>query len=113
MACYALMNIPEYEDIIKKNLQMAWDASLMTGQYRYYDGLVHYLAMLHLCGSFKIWKPRAGYIATGGVDILNDNGQMINDKARNEWYTIDGRKLNAKPSKKGVYIHNGKKTVVN
>ena len=113
VACYALMNIPEYEDIIKKNLQMAWDASLMTGQYRYYDGLVHYLAMLHLCGSFKIWKPRAGYIATGGVDILNDNGQMINDKARNEWYTIDGRKLNAKPSKKGVYIHNGKKTVVN
>ncbi|MEE1062508.1 MAG: T9SS type A sorting domain-containing protein, partial [Paludibacteraceae bacterium] len=27
------------------------------GQYRYYDGLVHYLAMLHLCGSFKIYKP--------------------------------------------------------
>ncbi|MBQ0157368.1 MAG: T9SS type A sorting domain-containing protein, partial [Bacteroidales bacterium] len=27
-----------------------------TGQYRYYDGLVHYLAMLHLTGSFKIWK---------------------------------------------------------
>ena len=32
-------------------------SSLMTGQYRYYDGLVHYLAMLHLCNSFKIWKP--------------------------------------------------------
>jgi len=30
----------------------------MTGQYRYYDGLVHYLAMLHLTGSFKIWKPK-------------------------------------------------------
>ena len=28
----------------------------MTGPYRYYDGLVHYLSMLHLCGSFKIWK---------------------------------------------------------
>ena len=28
----------------------------MTGTYRYYDGLVHYLSMLHLCGSFKIWK---------------------------------------------------------
>jgi hypothetical protein len=30
----------------------------MTGQYRYYDGLVHYLAMLHLSGTFKIWKPK-------------------------------------------------------
>ncbi|MBR0502753.1 MAG: T9SS type A sorting domain-containing protein, partial [Paludibacteraceae bacterium] len=39
------------------NLKKAWNGSLMTGQYRYYDGLVHYLAMLHLCGSFKIYKP--------------------------------------------------------
>lgn len=30
----------------------------MTGQYRYYDGLVHYLSMLHLSGTFKIWKPK-------------------------------------------------------
>ena len=57
VACYALMGEDGYEDIIKKNLQMAWDAYYATGQYRYYDGLVHYLAMLHLCGSFRIWKP--------------------------------------------------------
>ncbi|MCQ2210641.1 MAG: glycosyl hydrolase family 8 [Paludibacteraceae bacterium] len=56
VACYCLMNNSKYDDIVKKNLKKAWDASLMTGQYRYYDGLVHYLAMLHLCGSFKIWK---------------------------------------------------------
>ena len=111
VACYALMNMPEYKDIIKKNLQMAWNVKPMTGQYRYYDGIVHYLAMLHLCGSFKIWKPRTSYIATGVADLLNDNGQMINDKARNEWYTIDGRKLNGKPSKKGVYVKNGRKVL--
>ena len=28
------------------------------GSQRYYDGLVHYLAMLHLTGNFKIWKPK-------------------------------------------------------
>jgi hypothetical protein len=28
------------------------------------------------------------------------------------WYTLDGRKLSGKPTKKGVYINNGKKTVV-
>ena len=57
VACYALMGEEGYEDIVKKNLQMAWNASLATGTFRYYDGLVHYLAMLHLCGSFRIWKP--------------------------------------------------------
>ena len=48
-------------------------------------------------------------ITTGGVVRLNDNGQMINDKA---WFTIDGRKLSGKPAKKGVYIHNGQKRIV-
>ena len=58
VATYALMNEDGYENAIKKNLEMAWNEKFMTGQYRYYDGLVHYLAMLHLTGSFKIWKPK-------------------------------------------------------
>ncbi len=57
VACYALLGDPSYEKAIKNNLNKAWNGTLMTGKYRYYDGLVHYLAMLHLCGSFKIWKP--------------------------------------------------------
>ena len=47
-------------------------------------------------------------IATGIQSM--DNGQWIMD---NSWYTIDGRKLIGKPTKKGVYIHNGKKAIVN
>lgn len=58
VATMALVNNPSYEKAIKTNLEKAWDASLMTGQYRYYDGLVHYLSMLHLSGTFKIWKPK-------------------------------------------------------
>ena len=50
-------------------------------------------------------------ITTGGVERLNDNGEMINDKAREEWYTIDGRKISGKPTKKGIYIRNGKAVV--
>ena len=30
----------------------------------------------------------------------------------NTWYTFDGRKLNAQPTKKGLYIVNGKKVVI-
>ena len=29
-----------------------------------------------------------------------------------EWYSLDGRKLSGKPTKKGLYIRNGKKIVV-
>ncbi len=56
VGCFALMDDPANDEKIKTNLKKAWNGSLMTGQYRYYDGLVHYLAMLHLCGSFKIYK---------------------------------------------------------
>ena len=49
-------------------------------------------------------------ITTGEALPLNDNGEMINDKA-GSWYTIDGRKLSGQPTKKGVYIHNGKTVI--
>ena len=38
---------------------------------------------------------------------LNDNGQWINDN----FYSIDGRRLQGEPTAKGVYIVNGKKIV--
>jgi len=28
------------------------------------------------------------------------------------WFTLDGRKLSGKPTKGGLYIHNGKKVVI-
>ena len=56
---------------------MAWDAVPMTGQYRYYDGLVHYLSMLHLCGAFKIWKPITEVYKTG--DVNGDKKVTITD----------------------------------
>ena len=39
-----------------------------------------------------------------------DNGQLTIDN--DVWYTLDGRKLNGKPTKKGLYIHNGRKVVI-
>ena len=48
-------------------------------------------------------------IATDLHQVTSDKSQVISD----EWYTIDGRKLSGKPKKKGVYIQNGKKTILN
>ena len=44
---------------------------------------------------------------TTGVRPI-DNGQLTIEN----WYTLNGRKLDKKPTKKGVYILNGKKTIV-
>ena len=34
------------------------------------------------------------------------------DTESGAWYTIDGRRLNAEPTAKGVYIHNGQKMII-
>ena len=55
----------------------------------------------------KIFVPDSG-ISTG-----IDNGQRSKGFGqRDGWYTIDGRKLNGKPAKKGIYINNGKKAII-
>ena len=36
----------------------------------------------------------------------------IKEVKDNTWYTLDGRKLDGKPTKKGLYIVNGKKRVI-
>ena len=43
--------------------------------------------------------------------IDNVQWSMVNGQS-DSWYTIDGRKLNGKPTKKGLYIYNGKKVAI-
>ena len=97
VAAMALMNDSKYNDAVKKNLKMAWDGNLMTGQYRYYDGLVHYLAMLHLSGTFKIWKPKPE-VTEKEVTANEHNGVKIAKDTT--FYSFESCKLykvNAKP----------------
>ncbi|WP_294748351.1 leucine-rich repeat protein [uncultured Prevotella sp.] len=48
---------------------------------------------------------------TTGIIGHTDNTDNT-DKADAAWYSLDGRKLDAKPSSKGIYIHGGRKTVI-
>ena len=45
---------------------------------------------------------------TGMTDIPNTGNKSADDV----WYTLDGRCLNGKPARKGLYIHQGRKTVI-
>ena len=90
VAAIALRSTPGSEDKIKKNLQNAWDTKFMTGQYRYYDGLVHYLAMLHLSGNFKIWKPKPE-VTEKSVEANEYLGIKINNDTT--FYSFESCKL--------------------
>lgn len=57
-------------------------------------------------GYFTYKKPSG--ISTGNLQVISDKSQVTSD----EWNTIDGKKIGGKPTKRGVYIHNGKKVVV-
>ena len=46
----------------------------------------------------------AGDVPTSIIDI-----EMMRNAGNEEWYTIDGRKLQNEPKQKGIYIHKGKK----
>ena len=47
---------------------------------------------------------------TGVIELKN--GKMEEWKSFDSWYTLDGKKLQGKPTQKGVYIVNGKKIII-
>ena len=54
-------------------------------------------------------------IGFGGGDVTSIN--MIEDEnndanGTDNWYTLDGRKLQSQPTKKGIYIRDGKKVII-
>ena len=54
-----------------------------------------------------VTRSIVGGNGTTGIDAI-ENVTIDNEG----WYDLQGRKLQAKPNRKGIYIHNGKKVVV-
>ncbi|UKK49629.1 hypothetical protein L6475_06785 [Prevotella sp. E9-3] len=70
-------------------------------------------AVLHLGNdqagaNSRVLKIDAEATGIESVELRTENGEF----ATATWYTLDGRKLNAKPTTKGMYILNGRKVVV-
>lgn len=38
-------------------VEALWNTPLPSGQWRYYDGMLYMLAMLHCSGEFRVWSP--------------------------------------------------------
>lgn len=60
-------------------------------------------------------EPRAATRSSIGIDDDGTTGiATVYNKVEKQsaWYMLDGRRLSTAPSRKGIYIHNGKKVVI-
>ena len=48
----------------------------------------------------------------GGVTGIEDVRSLMSDGRGDNWYDLNGRKLQQKPTRKGVYIQNGRRVVI-
>ena len=83
-----------------------WDTPIPSGRYRYYDGMLYFMGFLHASGNFRIYKPDGGG-TTSLPQPLQREGSLAG-----AWFDLSGRKLSGKPTRKGIYVYNGKKRVI-
>ena len=85
--------------------------SLVGGQGTAFDSSVHYSLQDKRYARPDGGTSKPGYFtsttSSGILPTVNDN-LNVNDS----YYTLDGRKLQGKPTQTGVYIQNGRKVVI-
>jgi oligosaccharide reducing-end xylanase len=57
VAMNAVAVLASTNDNRREFLEEFWNTPIPTGRYRYYDGMLYLLAMLHVSGNFKIHDP--------------------------------------------------------
>jgi arabinogalactan endo-1,4-beta-galactosidase len=96
---------PEYtlNNIVFKNDSEDWSKDFTSGYWN--AALFHYKTGRALSALYEL-KNFVG--DDTGIDAMNHE-PITNNRS---WYTLDGRRLSAQPTQKGIYIHQGKKVIV-
>jgi oligosaccharide reducing-end xylanase len=58
VATNAVASLAATDARAKEFVEALWDAPVPSGQYRYYDGMLYLMGLLHCSGEFRIWTPR-------------------------------------------------------
>lgn len=58
VAMNAVAGLAATTDKTPEFVKELWDASPPTGKWRYYDGMLYMLALLHVSGNFRIYSPQ-------------------------------------------------------
>jgi oligosaccharide reducing-end xylanase len=56
-AMNAVAALAATQPLANKFVEELWNTPIPYGKYRYYDGLLYMLGMLHCSGEFRIWPP--------------------------------------------------------
>lgn len=78
------------------------NASQTIAPFRAYFDIVSPSKPVNTINIIIIDDNPTGITNVNGNDNGNDNG----------WYTLEGHRLNSKPTQQGIYLHNGKKVSV-
>ena len=102
----------------KANEYFFTTSSKVSTYNNYYYGSEYNTTWLRPSGSF-LYTPEAAGARTiimqeedGSFTAIESIENMSKVNTAEGWFTTNGVKLNAQPTQKGVYIHNGKKIVV-
>jgi oligosaccharide reducing-end xylanase len=58
VAMNAVASLAATQPRAKEFVEELWNVPVPSGQYRYYDGMLYLLGLLHCSGEFRIWPPR-------------------------------------------------------
>ena len=94
---------PEYtlNNIVFKDGGEDWSKDFTSGYWN--AALFHYKTGKALKALYEL----KNFVNSTGIDVVNR--ETITDS---HWFTLDGRRLSAQPTQKGIYIHQGKKVIV-
>jgi len=82
---------------------------------------VFYLSQAGTIPEGGVYLPKPAKAGTRSALVIGgDDGttgvisqlSTLNSQLSDVWYSLDGRKLNAKPTTKGIYVNNGRKVVI-
>jgi oligosaccharide reducing-end xylanase len=57
VAMNAVASLAATNSRAKNFVEALWNTPVPTGQWRYYDGMLYLLGMLHCSGEFRVWPP--------------------------------------------------------
>jgi oligosaccharide reducing-end xylanase len=58
MAINAVAGLAATQPRAQNFVEELWNAPVPTGQWRYYDGMLYFMGLLHCSGEFRIWPPQ-------------------------------------------------------
>ncbi|NLD99502.1 MAG: hypothetical protein GX640_06470 [Fibrobacter sp.] len=90
IACNAVAALASNDPVAWKFVDRLWKLPMVTGEWRYYSGLLTMMGLLHVSGNFKIWgnvtsnssfkpekvKPVQSFVK-GAVTILDLSGKVV------------------------------------